>query len=64
MNTLKEQNVHIWDGNASREFLRFTGTLYDNDCRMTLALYMVSNGGIFNAAYETCESRITDNEGV
>ena len=55
---LNKQNVHIWDGNASREFLDSRG-LYQNDVGDLGPVYGFQ-WRHFNADYETCD---TDYEG-
>ena len=58
---LQQQNVHIWDGNASREFLDSAGlcNLKEND----LGPIYGHQWRFFNAKYDTCESDYS-NQGV
>ena len=51
---LQEQNVHIWDGNGSRDFLDSRGltNLKEND----LGPVYGHQWRFFNAPYETCET--------
>ena len=54
---LQEQNVHIWDGNGSRDFLDSRGltNLKEND----LGPVYGHQWRFFNAPYETCETNYT-----
>ena len=58
---LKEQNVHIWDGNGSREFLDSRGLnhLEEDD----LGPIYGHQWRHFNATYSTCESNY-NNKGI
>ena len=53
-NELREQNVHIWDGNGSREFLDSRGlkNLEEND----LGPVYGHQWRFFNASYENCNT--------
>ena len=55
--TLKAQNVHIWDGNSSREFLDSRGLthLHEDDLGPIYGFQWRH----FNAEYKTCEDDYT-----
>ena len=58
---LNEQKVHIWDGNASREFLDSRG-LHQNDVGDLGPVYGFQ-WRHFNADYETCDTNY-DGKGI
>lgn len=55
--TLKEQNVHIWDTNGSKDFLNSRGLDYKED---DLGPVYGHQWRFFNAAYVDCRSDYTD----
>lgn len=60
-NELKEDNIHIWDGNSSREFLDSVG-LTENE-EGDLGPVYGFNWRHWNAEYNTCKTDYT-NEGI
>ena len=57
---LKEQNVHIWDGNGSKDFLESRGLDYKED---DLGPVYGHQWRHFNAKYKTCDENYK-NEGI
>ena len=54
--TLKENNVHIWDANGSKEFLESRGLTYNED---DLGPVYGHQWRYFNAEYIDCHSDYT-----
>ena len=60
-NILKEKNIHIWDGNTTREFLDKRGLTHlpEGDMGETYGFNMRHYGG----KYENCKTKYEENNG-